>query len=282
MPRPDRIDISVARVLWRIVFEVCEGDINLRKEISIWELPSKTFTRALLRQRWDIPLIIDRMENVTLEKDYAQFENGYIKFVDQHLEEFVQAQTSDEFDLSGLTQADLGENLGVMAEVNFLGEQPDTFPMFFYPQDMTNKKHYVAFFLRFANTFETIKRYKINWRIQGKSAEADNQYGVAENYLWHRVTVRQSEVGDVMNKGNAGRGRSSSRMGRFEFMADGIPMGDHTVNQPRGRFIFKSEEKECYIGAVPGPTEYGEMVGLTGGIRRLVFDPNDSCPTCRG
>jgi hypothetical protein len=274
------IDLTKVRAIWRIVFGVCNGNLDLTKEIVLWDLSNKKQPTRIGRK----VISLDNFElcgGVTFEDRVAKFDNGYISFYDEPLHKQIGENFEIEWDKEGISKPDLGDSVGILAEVNFSKEFILN-PIFYYPQD-NEKGIYVAFSETVTNSANV---RKLNWSIE------NNAYGSGHDYIvddWHRLKVRQD-------------------FKHFEFLVESIPLkkqligkGElideklnirdyrktifgsqfHVQNQSYN-FTFVSEERECYIGRTPDPNKPDEWVNLTGEIRSLVFDPNDSCPECRG
>jgi hypothetical protein len=281
---------------WRILFEIRNGNVVLNKEITLWNvepvqrdridrqvrirLTSSIGTRVA---RWTEPIEVLDMVNVTLNNDAAHFQNGYIQFEDLPLNSQIATKNDIEWDDIGLSEAKNADGIAIWAEVNLPNEPHDLgpFPLFYYPQD----QHVQPEPCLALSVIGPPSARRLDWRVRRK--KEPEMHGTSASYalqgsgegLWQTVTVRQDR-------------RPHTDPGRhdvFEFVVDSMHLGMKeiaTSGEPADpdqvSFPFDFADRTCYIGRVCDPALPGGWRDLTGQIRSLVFDPNDSCPTCRG
>jgi hypothetical protein len=154
-----------------------------------------------------------------------------------------------------------GRNIYIEVELDLLGNTALN-PIFFAKQNAVQD---LALIVNKANDMQSII-----WSI------SDNYY---ETYLY-------KVDGNYWLNINQDRNRSpnSNEPTYFEFLADNIPLKVNSDKQePEDRrsgdtdhsHYFSYEPIEWYIGHIPNTDKY-----FQGSIRRLVFDPNASCPGC--
>jgi hypothetical protein len=270
--------MSTWKVFWKIIFDVVDGQVILKEELTLWDNVHPDPPVRLHRQIE--PLKNDLIGDYLIEQDRVVFKGGYIKAQSADKQEYI-----NYLDQEGILPSPSTPILGGVAEI--VGEtvsiQADVWlepfsrsPIFHYPQG-PNLNPGVEL-SRFYN--ETKDYYYLAWSISGNPYprgfpyHSPNGYKLDDADGWHRLRVRQG----------GGTGAPV-----FDFIVDSIPLGSRAVQATAkqvepvltGVHLFEPASQTFYIGATPGHlSQFGD--GLHGEIRHLEFDPNDSGGSSRG
>jgi hypothetical protein len=243
------------QVFWRITFDVVEGVLRLRQEVTWWEASSDDNEGILTRRERiieDLPYTLHG--NVKVERDRAVFRGGYLEGRTLDLLAYVQRRLSPTTNLTALSNSTLGETIAIWADVKPYPTEDGVSPIFYMPQPNAPAG------LRLLEVTHGEQRRWIQWHISNQEAFSEKAFRLAHFDDWHAVRVRQDI--DTAKQRNV-----------YEFLVDAIALGSEEAN-PEGH-DFGLGSHTFYIGATPD-----HLGGLYGEISYLDFDPNDSCGSC--
>lgn len=304
---------SEMKFIWWITFEVVPNGANFEPRLTLhmelWDL--STTTRAA---KGIFPLAPPRVGNpagnpVVYSAAGAQFQDQYlVGAVD--LTSAAQALWVPIFGQNSLhnlnpgSETIRGENVSIDVELDV----PDNglaqnLPIFFFPQYSVNglmvanptatpagSRDGVAL----AERIDPNGSRTLDWTISGRSYTPFEQFDLVPSQDGrHRVRVRQDLVPWFIDDCNLFRislprrfcqwlsrmfgnsGLYSLRNG-YEFVVGNLQLGDAVeAVSDNGFHYFDIQQQEFHIGKTPAHAQ-----GFTGIIKRLEFDPNNSCIRC--
>lgn len=243
------------QVFWRITFDVVEGVLRLRQEVTWWEASSGIDQGLLTRRERiieDLPYTLHG--NVTIERDRAVFRGGYLEGQTLDLLAYVQRRLSSVDDLAARSNSKLGDNIAIWADVKPYSTGDGVSPIFYMPQPDTSAG------LRLLEITQDGRRRWIQWHISNQELHSEKPFQLAHFDDWHALRVRQ----DI---------DTATQHSVYEFLVDAVALGTEAANPDSHDFGLGAQT--FYIGATPD-----HLGGLYGEISYLDFDPNDSCGSC--
>jgi len=244
------------QVFWRITFDVVEGMIRLRQEVTWWESSSEANNNVLTRRERiieDLPYILHG--DVTIERDRVIFRGGYLEGRTLDILAYVQRRLSTVTELSLPSNSKLGDNIAIWADIKPYSTPDGVSPIFYMPQPNTT----AGLRLLETTTYGDQRRW-IQWHISGQELDSDKPFQLAHFDDWHAVRVRQDMD-------------TATQRSVYEFLVDAVALGSRPAD-PEGH-EFGLDAQTFYIGATPDHPD-----GFYGEIAYLDFDPNDSCGSC--
>jgi hypothetical protein len=243
------------QVFWRITFDVVEGVLRLRQEVTWWESSSEINEGVLTRRERiieDLPYTLHG--NVTIERDRAVFRGGYLEGRTLDLLAYVRRRLSSAADLAALSNSKLGDNIAIWVDVKPYATEDGVSPIFYMPQPDAPAG------LRLLEVTRGGQRRWIQWHISNQEVFSDKPFQLAHFDDWHALRVRQDMD-------------TATQRSVYEFLVDAVALGSDEA-EPEGH-DFGLGAQTFYIGATPD-----HLGGLYGEISYLDFDPNDSCVSC--
>lgn len=246
------------QVFWRITFDVVEGLIRLRQEVTWWESSSEANQGVLTRRERileDLPYTLHG--DVTVERDRVIFRGGYLEGRTLDMLAYVQRRLSTVTELSLPSNSKLGDNIAIWADVKPYPTPDGVAPIFYMPQP------YAPAGLRLLEETTSNgnqQRRWIQWHISNQNAISEKPFQLAHFDDWHAVRVRQDMD-------------SATQRSVYEFLVDAVALGSSPAESEGHEFGMDAQT--FYIGATPD-----HLGGFYGEIAYLDFDPNDSCGSC--
>lgn len=242
------------QVFWRITFDVVEGDLRLRQEVTWWEEPSESNGSMLTRRERiieDLPYTLTG--DVKIESNRAVFRGGYVEGRTLDLLAYVRRRLGSVTNLEGASMSELGETIAIWADVKPYPTESGVSPIFYMPQPGAPAG------LRLLEVANGAQRW-IQWHISNQELFSEKRFQLAHFDDWHALRVRQDI--DTATGGSV-----------YEFLVDAIDLGSQEASPENHDFGLGAQT--FYIGATPD-----HLDGLYGEISYLDFDPNDSCGSC--
>ena len=278
------INYEDLRAFWRLLFDVINveksdgtmvAEPRLCVEMVLWDIVEK---KRLGRRMKRLLVMQDPPDSVKFADSTASFTDGYLwaEFDRTDMENELISDLHES--LEGLEFGELsspvGEyNVAITAHVRLLDDGSTIKrPLFYMRQpsidgNLAEKGEIPTDAVCLAETVHSGGDRTIEWSISGDYDETgklswiDDQPDLDPPRGWHRIRVQQ----DADN-------------GIYEFIVDSITL-DKLPAVPSAHYFF-GEPVVIYIGGMPN--RLGGIIGLTGEISYLEFDPNAPCGNCAG
>lgn len=301
------------KFIWWIIFDVVDNggvfEPRLELHMELWDIT--TTTRAA---KGIFPLAPPRVGNpagnpVLYSAAGAQFQDQYL--VGQ-VDLTLAAQTlwvpifgpNTLLNLGSASSTIHGENVSIDVELDVPENGNDQdLPIFFFPQNSVNGTLVANTTTTPAVPMDGVElsehidkngKRTLNWTISGRLYSPYEQFDLVPSQDGrHRVRVRHDLVPWFIDdcylfkislpktfcqwlRRIFGHSKLYSIREGYEFVVGSLQLGDAVeAHSDNGRHYFEVQVQEFYIGNIPGHAH-----GFTGIIKRLEFDPNNSCIKC--
>lgn len=267
------------RVFWRIIFDVIEGTIRLREELTWWAVGSAD---RLDRVVEDLPFVL--RGDVEVMRDRAVFRGGYLVGRTLALRDFAHKRVGLGVDLGKTSEQVQGENVSLTVDVKLhpfpASADPRVYPIFYMPQFEVGEAGNQAQLAAHVRDNANVVTHNLEWHISGSGPLPSADYRLWHLDGWHRLRVRQDAIfmNDAGPVASPQVGKPYIAENGYKFHVDSFPIGIVANNQPRHNFPVGPQD--FYIGGIPDADEPKNIRGLDGDIAYLEFDPNSSCGSC--
>jgi hypothetical protein len=296
------------RFFWRIIFEVVDEGSGYRPkavlEMELWNIDTMTSLGRVvvpLHQVGPNPPV----GTVTYSAAGALFQNSYLEYGYD-----LNGAATDILIQSGLgTKAELdptsiqlsGENVSIVVEVEIADPGANKeFPIFFLQQPSyqgvmpTGALPGPQDSIQLLETIDVTNSRLIEWQISGSTYLANEKFRLENNSEGvHRIRVRQDWVPRLVSdcrilglplpniicqwlRRLLGHEYVFDAYNGYEFLVGGLQFGEAVQSvTTHGAHLFEVQAGAFRIGGTPG-----HLSGFLGTIKRLEFDPGNSCPRC--